>query len=165
MVPIEGAWGERTQRDRYGESFALQGLGIAQLRRGKLTEAGSLLRRALTTAEDSQHRLAEAHALSGLGELAIAAGQPGDAVGRLRKAITLFRQVRVPLSEAQTLIMLSKILRALGDRSAADWAMARVCELADEVDDWAGRALRKHLESIGGYVRPASVALLSGPIG
>ncbi|WP_344920015.1 AfsR/SARP family transcriptional regulator [Streptosporangium oxazolinicum] len=151
--------------DGIGESFALHGLGIAQLRRGKPAEAESLLRRALTTAESSQHRLAEAHALSGLGELAIATEQSGDAVGRLRKAVTLFRQVRVPLSEAQTLIMLSEVLQALGDDSAADRALARVHELADEVDDWAGRSLRKHLESIGGYARPASAVPLSGGAG
>ncbi|XVQ84262.1 BTAD domain-containing putative transcriptional regulator [Microbispora siamensis] len=152
--------------DATGQSFALHGLGIAELRRGKPGDAGRLLRRALTMAQTSQYRLAEAHALTGLGELAMRAGRLCDAVGRLRKAVALFRQMRVPISEAHSLIMLSEGLRALGDGVAAAQALSRVREIIDEVDDWAGRALRNHLKAIGEHTRPgASIAALSAGIG
>lgn len=152
--------------DRIGESYALHGLGLAQLRRDKREEAESLLQRALSTAETSRHRLAEAHALLGLGELATTAGRPEDAVSHLRKATMLFRQTRVPLFEAQALIMLSEALRRIGDDSAADRALSRVHELIDQVDDWAGRALRDHLESVGRHTSsPARLYPVPGRIG
>ncbi|NUP60695.1 MAG: hypothetical protein HOW71_00790, partial [Nonomuraea sp.] len=97
-------------------------------------------------------RLAEAHALAGLGELAVTTGEPGDAIGRLRKAVTLFRQMRAPLFEAHTLMILSEVLRALGDASAADRALTRVHELAEEVDERAAQRLRDDMASAAGLV-------------
>src|SRR5690606_20368793 len=131
-----------------GESFALHGLGIAQLRRGKHDEAATLLERSLTAADTSRNRLAEAHALAGLGELSIARGQPGDAIGRLRRAVTLYRQMRVPLFEAHTLIMMSEVLRQLGDVDGSDAALGRVQELVELVDGPARRSLRDHLDGV-----------------
>ncbi|MGW4798736.1 tetratricopeptide repeat protein, partial [Nonomuraea sp. NPDC004297] len=151
--------------DSVGEAFALHGLGIAQLRRGKIAEAEPLLQRAYAKAQSARNRLAEAHSVAGLGELAITMNRPDDAAGRLYQAVVLFQQMRVPLREAHALMMLTGVQRALGEEDAAKRGLARVQELADEVDERAARTLRAHLELLATSRSASYTSSLSGNVG
>ncbi|MFD0475896.1 tetratricopeptide repeat protein [Nonomuraea thailandensis] len=140
--------------DTTGEAYALHGLGVANVRRGRLADADALLDKALTLARRSRHKLAEAHALAGLGELALATDRPRDGVEHLRKAALLYRQTRIPLLEARTLIKLSDALWSIGDTTASDRAVTRVMELVEHVDDRTGKLVLEHLSSVNNRAGP-----------
>jgi DNA-binding SARP family transcriptional activator/Tfp pilus assembly protein PilF len=120
--------------DPIGEAHVLQGQGMARIRQGELVKARTALQRALELADTVGERLVEARALLGLSELALASGDPGHAVVHGRRAAGAFRVMGASVHEAQALSLLSNAHAALGDRTAADEALAQAVALRSKRD-------------------------------
>jgi hypothetical protein len=122
--------------DLVGQSYALQGTGVARVRQAEFKKARDVLQSALDLAVTSRERLAEARALLGLGELALASGDPGQAVVFGKDASDMFRGIGAVLYDARALTLLSDAHAALGDGAAV---------VSAETAALARQAARRHV--------------------
>jgi tetratricopeptide (TPR) repeat protein len=115
--------------DLIGEAYALQGLGVGQVRQGEFDQARGALQRAVELAGRVGEHMAEATAVLGLGELALASGEPGQAVILERRAAAVFEEMKAPFYQARALTLLSDAYIALDDADAAQAASAQAAML------------------------------------
>ncbi len=103
--------------DPVGRTYALQGLGVAELRRGNLHEARCVLHRAWLLACRTGERMVAARIVLSMSELELVSGNYHQAMVRGERAAALFGELNVPPYHSQALSLLARVRTALGGSS------------------------------------------------
>jgi tetratricopeptide (TPR) repeat protein len=95
--------------DRVGEVFVLYGIGSAEHRQGRLTEAETILRAAVEAAKPLGQANILANAMRELGEIATKTGDAAAAVEHLDDAQRRYGELGANRRQAETLSLLEEI--------------------------------------------------------
>ena len=154
----------RTARDRHGQAWTLNQLGVVQWRTGDYPAAVASLTRALQLARDLGDRRGQAWALHHLGVVQRRTGDYPAAVASLTRALQLARDLGDRQGQAWALHDLGVVQQLTGDYPAATASLTRALELFRDLGDrrgesWALDGLGVVQRRTGDY--PAAVASLT----
>jgi tetratricopeptide (TPR) repeat protein len=130
---------------RIGEAHALYGLGVVRQRTGRLDNAETTLRHALSLARQVGERLIEGQARYALGEIELGRGNPVSALTHLETARRVFGQLGAVLWHARTMFLLSDVHQGAGQVTLAGDALDEALALLEPVDSKAAARLRDEL--------------------
>ena len=130
----------RTARDRHGQAWTLNQLGVVQWRTGDYPAATASLTQALQLARDLGDRQGQAWALHHLGVVQRRTGDYPAATASLTQALELFRDLGHRRGESWALDGLGVMQRRTGDYPAATATLTRALELFRDLGDRHGQA-------------------------
>jgi tetratricopeptide (TPR) repeat protein/DNA-binding SARP family transcriptional activator len=131
--------------DQAAEADALNGLGVAHWRAGRLPQAAEHFREAMVLFRAAGDRAGEARALHFAGIAELGQDRYREAAGHFRQALALFRAVGDRIGEARGLGNLGVVERRLGHYEQALEYQEQSLVLCQELDnrDGAGTALNR----------------------
>lgn len=126
--------------DVTGEAYALNGLGMVNLRLGRLPQAAEQIGQALAEFRRDDDELGEALSLNSLAEVESRMGRYGSAVDRLWRALALFRRLGSRVDEASVLDSLGFLHVRTGRLTAAATHYRQALAIFREIGDREGEA-------------------------
>ena len=152
FLHIQGHWNEaasfgqaalaaaRTARDRHGQAWARNQLGVVQWLTGDYPAAAASLTQALQLSRDLGDRRGQACALNQLGVVQWRTADYPAAAASLTRALQLFRDLGDGRGQAWALHDLGVVQRRTGDCPAAAASLTRALELFRDLGDGRGQA-------------------------
>ena len=137
----------RTARDRHGQAWTLNQLGVVQMLTGDYPAATASLTRALQLSRDLGDRHGQAWALNQLGVVQWRTGDYPAAAASLTRALQLSRDLGDRHGQAWTLNDLAEAQQRTGNYPAATASLTQALELSRDLGDRRGQAWT--LEGLG----------------